>query len=141
VSGFVSLQPARSIPENAGVAMKSAEKGASGADSSGRECAMPTAPQRKSEAVAAEQSGVGLGAADKRLRRIRARSSYRLFRELHEFLEGKPDVAAILRKLYGLLDAKGCFGSRTNGGYAAQSLAQVLSDMGDVYDRRDSEVV
>ena len=50
-------------------------------------------------------------------------------------MESKPDAAAILQRLYDILDAKGCFGSRTNGGYAAQSLAQVLSDMGDVYDR------
>ena len=102
---------------------------------------MPTPRERGSAPVMPEPPAAGVCAAEKRLRRIRARSSYRLFRELHEFLESKPDVAAILRKLYDLLDAKGCFGSRTNAGYAAQSLAHVLSDMGDVYDRRDSEVV
>jgi hypothetical protein len=40
---------------------------------------------------------VGGGAEDKRLRQIRARSSYRLFRELHELLRDKPEGAAILR--------------------------------------------
>ena len=64
--------------------------------------------------------------------RIRLRSSYRLFRELHEFVTNERDVAAILRKLYEVLDARGGFGSRRNAVCAAESLEQVLKDMADV---------
>jgi len=58
---------------------------------------MPEIPKCKAKRVPAEQFAVGVGVEDKGLRRIRARSSYRLFRELHEFLKDKPDVAAVLR--------------------------------------------
>ena len=80
--------------------------------------------------------------ADKRLRGIRARSSYRLFRELVEFLESKPDVAAILQRPYDILDARSAFGSRQNAAFAAESLGQVLRDMGDaVKPREDAEIL
>jgi len=83
-------------------------------------------------------SGVpGVGVQDKGLQRIRARSSYQLFRELHEFLKNEPDGTAVLRKFYEVLDARGGFGSRTNAGYAAESLGQVLKDMGGVHDRQE----
>ena len=82
-----------------------------------------------------------VGVEDRGLQRIRTRSSYRVFRELCEFLKDKPDVAAVLRKFYDVLDARGGFGSRTNTGYAAESLGQVLKDMGSVYSRQDSEVL
>ena len=65
--------------------------------------------------------------------RIRLRSSYRLFRELHEFVKNERDVAAILRKFYDVVDARGGFGSRRNAICAAESLGQVLKDMGDVH--------
>jgi len=63
--------------------------------------------------------------------RIRSRSSYLLFRGLFEFLSEQPDVPAILTKVYKVLDARGSFGSRRNAGYAAESLSQVLRDMGE----------
>jgi hypothetical protein len=87
-------------------------------------------------------SGVpGVGVQDKGLQRIRARSSYRLFRELYEFLKNEPDGMAVLRKFYEVLDTRGGFGSRTNAGYAAESLGQVLRDVGDRDDTQESEVL
>ena len=64
----------------------------------------------------------------KRIDRIRARASYRLFAELHEFLESKPNPADILRKLYDVLDAKRSFGSLRHAQYADESLRLVLED-------------
>lgn len=64
----------------------------------------------------------------RRIERIRARVSYRLFRDLYEFLEGKPKTATILRKLYDVLDAKRSFGSVRHAQYAAESLGLVLED-------------
>ncbi len=66
----------------------------------------------------------------KRIQRIRARASYRLFRNLYDFLKKKPDIADILRKFYGILDAKRSFGSIRNAEYAAESLNWVLKDKG-----------
>jgi len=40
---------------------------------------------------------------DKRIQRIRARSSYLLFRQLYEFLKNKPDVADILKRFSEVL--------------------------------------
>ena len=54
---------------------------------------------------------VGARQTDKRIERIRARASYRLFAEFHGFLESKPKVADILVKLYDVLDARRSFGS------------------------------
>ncbi len=65
---------------------------------------------------------------DKWIDRIRARASYRLFAEFHEFLEDKPDTADILVKFYDVLDAKRGFGSIRNAKYAAESLGMVLKD-------------
>ena len=67
---------------------------------------------------------------DKRIQRIRARSSYLLFRQLYEFLKSKPDIADILKRFHDILDGKGGFGSRRNAEYAAESLAWVLKDKG-----------
>jgi hypothetical protein len=65
---------------------------------------------------------------DKRLERIRARASYRFFKEVHDFLESKPKVADILVKLYDVLDDRRSFGSIRNAAYAAESLGLVLKD-------------
>jgi len=65
---------------------------------------------------------------DKKLARIRARTSYRLFKQLYDFLNKKPSVADILRKFYDVLDAKRSFGSERNAEYAAESLELVLRD-------------
>jgi len=64
----------------------------------------------------------------KKLRRIRARASYRLFAELYDFLKGGPSTPAILRKVHDILDARWSFGSERNAAYAAESLALVLKD-------------
>ena len=77
---------------------------------------------------------------DKKLRRIRNRASYCLFRELYDFLSKKPSVADILRKFHDILDAKRSFGSERNAECAAESLEWVLRDkgMGDA-DGRSAE--
>ena len=69
---------------------------------------------------------------DKKLRRIRARASYRLFRELYDFLKGSPTTPAILRKVHDILDARWSFGSERNAVYAAESLELVLKDNGEM---------
>ena len=63
-----------------------------------------------------------------KVKRIRARASYRLFAELHDFLESKPVAADILVKLYDVLDDRRSFGSARNARYAAESLGWVLKD-------------
>ena len=67
---------------------------------------------------------------DKRIERIRNRSSYLLFQELYDFLEDRPAIADILRKFYGILDGRCSFGSRKNAEYAEESLDWVLKDKG-----------
>jgi hypothetical protein len=130
------------MSEDAGVAVKSAEKGASGGGAKRTSSTIPPIPKRQPERSPAEPSGSGVGVQDKGLPRIRTRSSYRLFRELYEFLKDKPDVRAVLRKFYEVLDARGGFGSRANAGYAAESLGQVLRDVGDRDDtQQESEVL
>jgi len=74
---------------------------------------------------------------DKKLRRIRARASYRLFRELYDFLKGSPSLAAILRKLHDVLDGRRSFGSMRNAQYAAESLELVLKDNGAVLSEQE----
>jgi len=68
----------------------------------------------------------------KKLRRIRARASYRLFRELYDFLKGSPTTPAVLRKVHDILDARWSFGSERNAAYAEESLEWVLKDNGEV---------
>lgn len=89
--------------------------------------------------------GIGVavrGEADKGLQRVRSRSSYRLFRELYEFLRDEHDIAIVLRRFYEVLDARGGFGSRRNAAFAAESLGQVLKDMGHAAKhRQDAEVL
>ena len=68
---------------------------------------------------------------DKKLRRIRARASYRLFGELYDFFKGSPSTSAVLRKVHDILDARCSFGSERNAAYAAESLALVLKDNGE----------
>ena len=84
---------------------------------------------KKRKAQAPQDSG---GSCDRqrhrRIERIRARASYRLFEELHGFLESKPEVADILVKLYDVLDDRRSFGSIRNAAYAAESLGLVLKD-------------
>jgi hypothetical protein len=67
---------------------------------------------------------------DRKLARIRARSSYLLFQQLYDFLNKKPGVAGILRKFHDILDARRSFGSRRNAECAAESLEWVLKDNG-----------
>ncbi|MBC8218738.1 MAG: hypothetical protein H8E73_09760 [Planctomycetes bacterium] len=80
--------------------------------------------------VVCEPAGRGTNPEDRRIRRIRSRSSYLLFRQLHDFLKSKPDIADILRRFHDILDAKRGFGSRRNAEYASESLAWVLRDVG-----------
>jgi len=97
MSGVPGVGSAPSTSEGVGAAVKSTETGASGGDAHRRSCTLPGIPKQEQERTRARPSEVGGGAEDKRLRRIRARSSYRLFRELHEFLRDKPEGAAVLR--------------------------------------------
>jgi hypothetical protein len=69
-----------------------------------------------------------VGQEHKKIERIRARSSYTLFRRLYDFLKTNPSIVDILRKFYEVLDAKRSFGSIRSAGYAAESLEQVLKD-------------
>ena len=69
---------------------------------------------------------------DKKLQRIRARASYVLFRQLHDFLKDSPSATDVLRKVHDILDARWSFGSRRNADYAAESLDLVLRDNGEV---------
>jgi len=71
---------------------------------------------------------------DKRVVRIRARSSYLLFEHLYDFLNKEPTVSDILGKFHDVLDAKSAFGSRRNAECAAESLELVLRDNGEVDD-------
>ena len=64
----------------------------------------------------------------KRLQRIRGRASYRLFKELYDFLQSSPSSPDILRKVHNILDARYSFGSRKNAKCAAESLDLVLRD-------------
>ena len=121
--------------------VKSAEEGASEGDAPHRSGTVPESPRPEPERTPARRSAVQVGVEDKGLQRIRARSSYRLFRELYEFLRNKPDGTAVLRKFYEVLDSRGGFGSRANATYAAESLGQVLKDVGGMHERPDSEVL
>jgi hypothetical protein len=68
----------------------------------------------------------------KRIQRIRARSSFFLFRQLYDFLKAKPSITQILWEFYDVLDTRSSFSSRTNAYYAAESLEGVLKDKGEV---------
>lgn len=80
--------------------------------------------------VPAKRSEGAVSQEDKRIERIRARSSYLLFHELYDFLEDRPGIADIMRKFYCILNAKCSFGSRRNAEYAEESLDWVLKDKG-----------
>ena len=67
---------------------------------------------------------------DRKLARIRARSSYLLFQRLYDFLKNNPGIPEVLRKFRDVLDAKSAFGSRRNAECAAESLELVLRDRG-----------
>jgi len=97
MSGVPGAGAAPSASEDAGVAAKSAEKGASGGGAHRRSCTLPGIPKQERERTVAEPSGMGVGVQDKGLQQIRARSSYPWFRELHELLRDKPEGAAVLR--------------------------------------------
>ena len=64
----------------------------------------------------------------KRLQQIRGRSSYRLFAELYDSLQGNPSAADVLRKVHAILDSRYSFGSQRNAECAAESLDLVLRD-------------
>ena len=81
---------------------------------------------KKANAVSEPDDGEGQNLAE--VKRIRARASYRLFAELHDFLDNKPDTVDILVKLYDVLDDRRSFGSARNARYAAESLGWVLKD-------------
>ena len=91
-----------------------------------------TEKQEASEKRKAQAPQDSSGSCDRprprRIQRIRARASYRLFAELHDFLESKPNVVDILVELYDLLDDRRSFGSARNARYAAESLGLVLKD-------------
>lgn len=59
----------------------------------------------------------------KRTRQIRARSSYVLFQELYEFLEGGASTVDILRRFHDILDGRHAFGSQTNAGWQRRALS------------------
>ena len=80
--------------------------------------------------VVYEPAGRGTNPEDRRIRRIRNRASYLLFRQLHDFLQNKPNITDIMRRFHDILDAKGGYGSIRNAEYAAESLAWVLRDVG-----------
>jgi len=80
--------------------------------------------------VPAELSKTVVNQEHKRIERIRTRSSYLLFQQLYDFLEDRPGIADILRKIYDILDGRRCFGSRKNAEYAEESLDRVLKDKG-----------
>ena len=82
----------------------------------------------KTEVVIAQQSEKTVKQENKRVQRIRSRSSYLLFKQLYDFLKTNPDMTKILRKFYEILDAKKSFGSRRNAGYAVESLEWVIKD-------------
>jgi hypothetical protein len=67
---------------------------------------------------------------DDEVERIRTRASYLLFEQLYDFLNKKPSVPEILKKIHDILDAKKSFGSRRNADCAAESLDLVLKDNG-----------
>jgi len=68
---------------------------------------------------------MGQEGGNKRIRQIRARASYHLFRELYDFLKTQPNTAEILKKLYEILDSRH---SLTNAIHAKESLEQVTKD-------------
>jgi len=68
---------------------------------------------------------------DEKLRRIRNRASYLLFKQLYDFLSEKPSVADILRKVHDVFDGRRSYGSERNAEYAAESLELVLRDNGE----------
>jgi hypothetical protein len=69
---------------------------------------------------------------EEKLRRIRARRSYLLFRELHDFLKDNPSISEIMKRIHDILDSKWSYGSERNAEYAAESLEWVLRDKGMV---------
>ena len=69
---------------------------------------------------------------DKKLRRIRNRASYLLFKQLYDFLKDNPGVVDILREIHDILDMKRSYGSERNAGFAAESLEWMLRDNGEI---------
>ena len=60
--------------------------------------------------------------------RIRKRASYRMFKELLDFLNTEPSKADILKEIWKLLDGRFAFGSEKNSDAACESLELLLSD-------------
>ena len=92
---------------------------------------MASNKQKGIRQVPAELSETTVNQEHAKIQRIRTRSSYSLFRQLHDFLKDKPDIGDILKRFYDILDAKGGFGSKRNAEYAAESLDWVLKDIKD----------
>jgi hypothetical protein len=88
---------------------------------------------KKANAVSEPDDGKEQNLA--KVKRIRARASYRLFAELHDFLDNKPDTVDILVKLYDVLNDKRSFGSARNARFAAESLGWVLKDRDGTSDK------
>jgi len=86
--------------------------------------------EKKIKQEPAKRSGGAVSQQHKKIERIRARSSYLLFQQLYDFLEDRPGIADILRKIYNILDGRRCFGSRKNAEYVEESLDRVLMDKG-----------
>lgn len=90
--------------------------------------------------VQVKQTSGSMGSAEcQKLRRVRARASYLLFRQLYDFLKTGPSAADVLRKLYDILDGRRSFGSVRNAQYAAESLELVLQDNEEGSTRRPAE--
>jgi hypothetical protein len=60
-----------------------------------------------------------------------------LYHKLYDFLKDSPRAADVLRKMYGILDARRGFGSVRNATYAAESLEPVLRDNGEESSRQE----
>jgi len=86
--------------------------------------------EQKIKQEPAKRPGGAVSRQHRKIERIRARSSYILFQELYDFLEKRPAIADILRRLYDILNAKCSFGSRKNAEYAEESLDWVVKDKG-----------
>jgi len=63
-----------------------------------------------------------------KIKQIRARKSYQAFNDWVTFLERKPSIAKILKKLHEEIDWRGGFGSMTNSAYAVESIKQLIKD-------------
>ena len=66
--------------------------------------------------------------SDDKINRIRKRATYRVWKEILEFLNTNPSKEAIMRKIYSILDNYRAFGSTQHSIWALESLEQVIRD-------------